>query len=152
MNKKIIRVFTIATLLLGIHAVFLLLLTGTSAGALRRLKENDGEEMAMQKDEMVFTIAQYVGLICGIIGLVWTVFALVMSQRLPVSYYHMLATSIMIMIPYGLVVTIPVMLALYLVIHNDTLFARGDYFWFPFLIFISLTLFSVLTLIHYHET
>jgi hypothetical protein len=75
-----------------------------------------------------------------------------MSQRLPVSYYHMLATSIMIMIPYGLVVTIPVMLALYLVIHNDTLFARGDYFWFPFLIFISLTLFSVLTLIHYHET
>lgn len=178
--------WTILYILLGIHAVFLLLLTGTSAGALRRLKENDGEEMAMQKDEMVFTIAQYVGLICGIIGLVWTVFALVMSQRLHVSYYHMLATSIMILIPYGLVVlywfilkcnekirdwydekqsrdvyrsgfitlvvTIPVMLALYLVIHNDALFTRGDYFWFPFLIFTSLTLFSVLTLIQYHET
>ncbi len=51
-----------------------------------------------------------------------------------------------------LVVTIPVMLAMYLVIHNDTLFARGDYFWFPFLIFTSLTLFSVLTLVYYHET
>jgi len=54
--------WTILYILLGIHAVFLLLLTGTFAGALRRLKENDGEEMAMQKDEMVFTIAQYVGL------------------------------------------------------------------------------------------
>ena len=178
--------WTILYILLGIHAVFLLLLTGTSAGALRRLKEDDGEKIPMQKDEMVFTAAQYVGLICGIIGLVWTVFALVLSQRLPVSYYHMLATSILILIPYGLVmlywfilkcrekigdwydekqsrdvyrsgfitlvVTIPVMLALYLVIHNDTLFARGDYFWFPFLIFTSLTLFSVLTLVYYHET
>ena len=172
-------------ILLGIHAVFLLLLTGTFVGVLLRLKKNDGEEMAMQKDEMVFTTAQYVGLICGVIGLVWTVFALVMSQRLPVSYYHMLATSIMILVPYGLivlywfilksrekigdwydekqsrdvyrsgfitlVVTIPVMLALYLVIHNDALFTRGEYFWFPFLIFTSLTLFSVLTLIHYQK-
>ncbi len=65
-------------ILLGIHAVFLLLLTGMSAGVLRRLKANDGEEMAVKKDEMVFTAAQYVGLICGIIGLVWTVFALVL--------------------------------------------------------------------------
>ena len=172
-------------ILLGIHGVFLLLLTGTFAGVLRRLMKNDGEEMAMQKDEMVFTAAHYVGLICGVIGLVWTVFALVMSQRLPVSYYHMLATSIMILVPYGLivlywfilksrekigdwydekqsrdvyrsgfitlVVTIPVMLALYLVIHNDALFTRGEYFWFPFLIFTSLTLFSVLTLIHYQK-
>jgi hypothetical protein len=89
---------------LGIHAVFLLLLTGISAGILRRLKENNGEKMSVQKDEMVVTAAQYVGLICGIIGLVWTVFALVMSQRLHVSYYHMLATIIMILVPYGLVV------------------------------------------------
>lgn len=172
-------------ILLGIHAVFLLLLTGISAGILRRLKENDGEEMTVQKDEMVFTAAQYVGLICGIIGLVWSVFALLISQRLPVSYYHMLATSILILIPYGLVVlywfilkfnekigewydekqrrdvyrsgfmtlvvTIPVMLALYLVIHNEKIFVKGEYFWFPFLIFTSLTLFSVLTLIHYKE-
>jgi hypothetical protein len=172
-------------ILLGIHAVFLLLLTGTFAGVFRRLKKNDKEELAMQKDEMVFTAAQYVGLICGIIGLVWTVFALVISQRLPVSYYHMLATSILILIPYGmvvlywfilkcrekigdwydekqsrdvyrsgfitLVITIPIMLALYLVIHNDTLFTRGEYFWFPFLIFTALTLFSVLILVHNQE-
>lgn len=173
-------------ILLGIHAVFLLLLTGTFAVVLRRLKKKDGEEMAMQKDEMVFTAAQYVGLICGSIGLVWTVFSLLVSQRLHVSYYHMLATSIMILLPYGLVVlywfivkcrekigdwydekqsrdvyragfitlvvTIPVMLALYLVIHNDALFIRGEYFWFPFLIFTSLTLFSALTLVYYRET
>ena len=173
-------------ILLGIHAVFLLLLTGISAGILRRLKENDGEEMTVQKDEMVFTAAQYVGLICGIIGLVWSLFALLISQRLPVSYYHMLATSILILIPYGLVVlywfilkfnekigewydekqrrdvyrsgfmtlvvTIPVMLALYLVIHNEKIFVKGEYFWFPFLIFTSLTLFSILTLVYYHET
>jgi hypothetical protein len=49
-------------ILLGIHAVFLLLLTGTFAGVFRRLKKNDKEELAMQKDEMVFTAAQYVGL------------------------------------------------------------------------------------------
>ncbi len=178
--------WTILYILLAIHAVFILSLTGISAVVLRKLKVNDKTEMPMQKDEMVFTVAQYVGLICGIIGLVWTVFALVWSQRLPVSYHHMLASSIMILIPYGLVVLywfilkssekigdwydekqsrdvyrsgfitlvaiIPVMLALYLVIHNDKLFIRGDYFWFPFLVFSSLTLFSVLTLIHYRET
>jgi len=91
-------------ILLGIHTIFFLLLTGVSAAVLRRLKEKRGEEMTVQKDEMVFTAAQYVGLICGVIGLFWTVFALVVSQRLPVSYYHMLASSIMILIPYGLVV------------------------------------------------
>jgi hypothetical protein len=173
-------------ILLGIHTIFFLLLTGISAGVLRRLKENNGKEMTVQKDEMVFTAAQYVGLICGIIGLFWTVFALVMSQRLPVSYYHMLASSIMILIPYGLVViywfilkcnekigdwydekqsrdvyrsgfttlvlTIPLMLALFLVIHNDALFIKGDYFWFPFLIFTSLFLFSLLTLVSYRRT
>ena len=51
-----------------------------------------------------------------------------------------------------LVVTIPVMLALYLVIHNEKIFVRGEYFWFPFLIFTSLALFSVLTLVYYKET
>ncbi|KPL25567.1 MAG: hypothetical protein AMS23_04875 [Bacteroides sp. SM1_62] len=173
-------------ILLGIHTIFFLLLTGVSAAVLRRLKEKRGEEMTVQKDEMVFTAAQYVGLICGVIGLFWTVFALVVSQRLPVSYYHMLASSIMILIPYGLVVlywfilkcnekigdwydekqsrdvyrsgfttlvlTIPLMLALFLVIHNDALFIRGDYFWFPFLIFTSLFLFSLLTLVSYRRT
>jgi hypothetical protein len=50
-----------------------------------------------------------------------------------------------------LVVTISVMLVLYLVIHNDALFPRGEYFWFPFLIFTSLSLFSLLTLYFYRE-
>ena len=178
--------WTILYILLGIHAVFLLLMTGMSAGTLRRLKESDTEKPRGQKDEMVFTVAQYVGLICGFIGLVWTVFALVLSQRFEVSYYHMLFTSIMIILPYGLVVlywfflkinekigewydekqsrdvyragfitlviTIPVMLVLFLVIHNDALFIRGHYFWFPFLIFTSLSVFSLLTLIYYRGT
>ena len=161
-------------ILLGIHTVFLLLLTGSLAGVLPRMKKIDGEETAMQKDEMVFTAAQYVGLVCGIIGLVLSVFALFISQRLPVSYYHMLGSSILILIPYGLVVqywfilkfnekigdwydekqrrdvyrsgfitlvvTIPVMLVLFLAIHNENIFVRGEYFWFPFLVFISLTI------------
>jgi hypothetical protein len=173
-------------ILLGIHVVFFLLLTGMCAVVLRKLRFTDKVEIAIQKDEMVFTAAQYVGLICGMIGLVWTVFALVISQRVNVSYYHMLASCIMILIPYGLVVLywfilkfnekigdwydekqsrdvyrsgfftllviIPLMLVLYLVIHNEMLFIRGDYFWFPFLIFTTLTLFSVLTLVHYRET
>lgn len=173
-------------ILLGIHAVFLLLLSGISAVVFRKLKDRQTHEIEVQKDEMVFTAAQYVGLICGMIGLVWTVFALVISQRLPVSYYHMLASSILILIPYGLVVlywfilkfnekignwydekqrsdvyrsgfitmvvTIPVMLMLYLVLHNEHILERGEYFWFPFLIFISLTLFSLLTLIHYQKS
>ncbi len=172
-------------ILLGIHAVFLLLLTGISAVVFRKLKDRQTHEIEVQKDEMVFTSAQYVGLICGMIGLVWTVFALVISQRLPVSYYHILASSILILIPYGLVVlywfilkfnekignwydekqrsdvyrsgfitmvvTIPVMLLLYLVLHNEHILERGEYFWFPFLIFISLTLFSLLTLIRYQK-
>jgi hypothetical protein len=173
-------------MLLGIHAIFFLLLTGICAVALRQLKSNEQEAIPVQKDEMVFTAAQYVGLICGILGLVWTVFALTVSQRLPVSYYHMLASCVMFLIPYGLVVMywfilkfnekmgdwydekqsrdvyrsgfitlvsiMPVMLGLFLVLHNDALFIRGDYFWFPFLLFATLTLFSVLTLIHYRET
>jgi hypothetical protein len=173
-------------ILLAIHTVFFLLLSGISAVILRRLKVNDNVGIPMQKDEMVFTASQYVGLICGIIGLVWTVFALLISQRLPVSYYHMLASCIMILIPYGLVVLywfilkfnekigdwydekqsrdvyrsgfftlvtiIPVMLGLYLIIHNDKLFIRGDYFWFPFLIFTTLLLFSLLTLVSYRRT
>ncbi len=173
-------------ILLGIHAVFLLLLTGYLAGVLRRMKKINGEEAAMQKDEMVFTAAQYVGLVCGIIGLVWSVFALFISQRLPVSYYHMLGSSILILIPYGLVVlywfilkfsekigdwydekqrrdvyrsgfitltvSIPVMLVLYLILHNENIFVRGEYFWFPFLVFISLTIFSSLILVYYKES
>jgi hypothetical protein len=44
------------------------------------------------------------------------------------------------------------MLILYLVLHNESLFTRGDYFWFPFLIFTTLALFSLLILIQYRET
>ena len=51
-----------------------------------------------------------------------------------------------------LLVLIPVMLGLYLVIHNDALLIRGDYFWFPSLVFTTLALFSALTLIQYRET
>ncbi len=172
--------------LLVIHAVFFLSLTGISALVLQKLKYMDESEIPVPKDEMVFTTAQYVGLVCGIIGLVWTVFALVVSQRVNVSYYHMLGSCIMILIPYGLVVLywfilkvnervgdwydekqrrdvfrsgfltlviiLPFMLVLYLVLHNDLLFARGDYFWFPFLIFTTLALFSLLILIQYRET
>jgi hypothetical protein len=171
--------------LLAIHAVFFLLLTGMCAAVLRKMKISDGIEISIRKDEMVFTAAQYVGLICGVLGLMWTVFALVVSQRVHVSYYHMLGSCIMFLIPYGLVVLywfllkinekigdwydekqrrdvyrsgfitllvmIPLMLGLYLVLHNDSLFLRGDYFWFPFLIFTTLALFSVLTLIHYRK-
>ncbi len=173
-------------IMLGIHTVFFMLLAGISAMVLRKLKMNDKMEIPLHKDEMVFTAAQYVGLTCGLIGLVWTVFSMAVSQRLPVSYYHMLASSILILIPYGLVVlywailkcsekigdwydekqsrdvyrsgfitlvaVIPLMLSLFLVIHDDALFTRGDYFWFPFLCFTSLTLFSSLTLIHYRES
>ena len=172
--------------LLGIHAVFFLLLTGFSAVVLQKLKYDKASEVPVQKDEMVFTTAQYVGLICGIIGLAWTVFALFISQRFNVSYYHMLGSCIMILIPYGLVVLywfilkfserigdwydekqrrdvfrsgfitlivlLPFMLVLFLVLHNDSLFARGDYFWFPFLIFTTLALFSLLILVQYRES
>jgi hypothetical protein len=172
--------------LLAIHAVFFLLLTGICAVVLKKLSFKDRAELPVQKDEMVFTAAQYTGLFCGIIGMVWTAFALVMSQRVNVSYYHMLSSCILILLPYGLVVLywmilkfsekfgewydekqsrdiyrsgfitllvlIPVMLGLYLVIHNDALFVRGDYFWFPSLLFTTLTLFSALTLIQYRET
>jgi hypothetical protein len=172
--------------LLAIHAVFILSLTGLSVHMFRKLRVSGDAEIPIQKDEMVFTAAQYVGLACGGLGLVWTVFALVMSQRLPVSYYHMLASTVLILIPYGLVVfywfilkanekigdwydekqsrdvhrsgfitlvaLIPMMFVLFLVIHNDSWFARGDYFWFPFLVFAALTLFSLLTLVKYRES
>ena len=172
--------------LLAIHAVFFLLLTGICVAVLRKMKGREGEEVTIRKDEMVFTAAQYVGLVCGFLGLVWTLFALIVSQRLNVSYAHMLASCVMFLIPYGLVVlywlilkinekigdwydekqsrdvyrsgfitllvVIPLMLGFYLVIHNDSLFTRGDYFWFPFLIFTTLTLFSGLTLLHYRKT
>lgn len=171
--------------MMAIHVIFFLLLTGICAVVLRKLKSTDRGEIPLHKDEMVFTAVQYVGLICGSLGLVWTVFALVVSQRLHVSFYHMLASCIMFLIPYGLVVLywlllkfkeklgdwydekqsrdvhrsgfitlvimVPLMFVLFLVLHNDTLFARGEYFWFPFLLFTTLTLFSLLTLVHFRE-
>ncbi len=92
-------------ILLGIHAVFILLVTGISAGILRYLRQLDTETEMAGKDEIVFVIAQCVGIICGMIGLGWIALGMAVSKNVNVTVYHSLATGIIILVPYGLIVS-----------------------------------------------
>ena len=90
---------------LGIHTVFVLLVTGISAGVLRLLNRySAGDEMSA-KDEIVFVVCQYVGIVCGGIGLAWIALAMIVGRNVKVSVYHSIATTVMILIPYGMIMS-----------------------------------------------
>jgi hypothetical protein len=95
--------WSILYIILGIHAVFLLMVTGICAVEIFHSKLLEQEKMPDDKEETVFIIAQYVGIICGASGLGILVLGLFIGRTLPVSIYHTLSTTILILIPYGLI-------------------------------------------------
>ena len=101
---KILNIF------LGIHTVYIMLVTAISAGMVRAQKIPEEDRPVEQKDEMVFTLAQYVGIVCGLLGIAYTIMGMIISRIMNVqmnpqaTVYHMVSTTILILIPYGMVV------------------------------------------------
>lgn len=97
--------WTILYVILGIHAVFLFLVTGISAGILRLLKSSGWDQELAARDEIVFIISQYVGIVCGTIGIAMTAMGLVVGRHVQVSVYHSVSTTVITLIPYGIIVS-----------------------------------------------
>ena len=95
---------------IGIHTVYMLMVTSIFAGLMWRKELLEKDKAVEQKDEMVFTLAQFVGIVCGLIGIAYTVMVLIVSVKLNINMntkatvYHMVSTTILILIPYGMVV------------------------------------------------
>jgi hypothetical protein len=85
-----------------IHTVFYILMFPFVLNSLRKIKQGAGAAK-MQKDEVVFKIAQYVGIICGLLGLAM----ISMQLMLDVPMWHIKSfgtgTVVLLLIPYGLI-------------------------------------------------
>jgi hypothetical protein len=155
-------------ILLGIHFIFLLLVTGLSAGMLLWLKLSPDDPKMPANDEVVFVVSQYVG------------------RNVKISVYHSVATMILILIPYGLIVTywlilrlrdrigewydetqwrditragfntllllIPALLLLFIAFSFRGEHYPTNFLWFPFTLFVILFLFSLFTLLNYRRS
>ena len=97
--------WTILYVILGIHAIFMVLLTAVCGGVLRQLRKMTQEKTLEGKDEIVFVAAQYVGIICGSIGLAVVFLGLFVSKNVTVTVYHSVSATVMILVPYGLIVS-----------------------------------------------
>jgi hypothetical protein len=97
--------WNILRIILGIHTIFLLLVTGVCGGVLGQLRLIEQDKVLEGRDEIVFVVAQYVGIVCGIIGIIWIIISLSISSKVTVSVYHSMSTTVMILIPYGLIVS-----------------------------------------------
>ena len=60
----------------------------------------------VKKDEMVFTVAQFVGVLCGLLGLLWIFFNMIFNAGniIHIKVYGMI-TCILLLIPYALIVS-----------------------------------------------
>lgn len=92
-------------IILGIHMIFVLLVTGISAGIPRMLRQISTDRETPAKDEIVFVLAQYVGIVCGAIGIAWIALGMYVGRNVKISVYHSIAAMILILIPYGLIVS-----------------------------------------------
>lgn len=103
--------WAILFVILGIQLVFVLLVTGVSGAAVKYLRKAAGETSLPARDEVVFVLAQYVGIICGFCGLAWVAMAMVIGTITWYSIYHTIST-ILILMPYGLIVAYWIILKL----------------------------------------
>jgi hypothetical protein len=92
-------------IILGIHTVFVLLVTGISTGTFYIIRRSPGETDVPARDEIVFVIAQYVGIACGLIGIAFVIMGMIVSRNVPVSVYHSISSTVLTLIPYGLIVS-----------------------------------------------
>jgi hypothetical protein len=58
------------------------------------------------KDEMVFTIAQFVGIVCGLLGLLWIFINVLFNSEniMHIKFFGMI-TCVLLLLPYGLIVS-----------------------------------------------
>jgi len=95
--------WTILFIIFGIHTIFTLLVTGVSAGVLAYIRKVSVEAKIPANDEIVFTVAQYVGIVCGGIGVAWVFMGLIIGQNTGFTIYHSIFSTIIILIPYGMI-------------------------------------------------
>lgn len=88
---------------ISIHTLFFIMMFPFVLNSLSKLGQGTGAEK-IQKDEVVFKIAQYVGIICGLLGLAM----ISMQLILDVPMWHIKSfgtgTVVLLLVPYGLIV------------------------------------------------
>jgi hypothetical protein len=140
----------------------------------------------VKKDEMVFTVAQFVGIVCGLLGLLWIFMnVIVNSANIKHIKVHGMITCILLLLPYALIVSywflikfreriddwydekqwkdvtragfmtllisIPVMLALFIATFSSLPGGVFGILWLPFYLFMVLFIFSLSTLFFYNR-
>jgi hypothetical protein len=90
--------------ILGIHTVFFLLVIWICRSFLHLIRGMEHEKRTATRDETVFVLAQYVGIVCGLLGIAWISLGLAVGRYVERSVYHSMATTVMILFPYGMIV------------------------------------------------
>jgi hypothetical protein len=92
--------WNVLTVVLAIHALFALLMVFLIFQTFRRLKKESPAELAV-KDEVLFLTAQWMGVICGAVGLLVN-FSFYLRQLPSRQYVFLLPFYLLILLPYGL--------------------------------------------------
>jgi hypothetical protein len=88
--------------LMIIHALFFLVMLAVIFRTFRELRREPGPEEVF-KDEIIFNTAQWMGVVCGAVGL-WVNFSFLMRQVPPHKFVFLVPFYLLILIPYGLTV------------------------------------------------
>jgi len=88
---------------LFLHTSFFILLYPFIFSTLRKLKQGIDSEPP-KKDEVVFKMAQYVGIVCGLMGL--SMISMQLLLRVPLWHIKLfgMITSVLLLLPYALIV------------------------------------------------
>jgi len=87
----------------GIHFLFFCSMIALLMRIFRDLKSTD-EQVPAKKDEIIFSIANCVGIVCGLLGLAWTFMILGLDLPFRKLGWNFISTIILILLPYGLIV------------------------------------------------
>ena len=88
--------------LLLLHGFFHLMMFGLLYKTMQELKYHQQSESVV-KDEILFSIAQYIGILCGLLGL-WLNCTYIQRQITSNTFIMILPFYLLILMPYGLIV------------------------------------------------
>jgi hypothetical protein len=83
-----------------LHGIFFLCMLVTIFVFLRNVKKQDETEFVF-KEEIIFITAQFIGLLCGAVGL-WINFSFMFREIKPSNYPDIVPFFILCLLPYGL--------------------------------------------------
>jgi hypothetical protein len=89
-------------IILAFHLFFCLIMITQLFFSLRDLKVKDKSEIAL-KDEVIFLLAQWTGVICGVAGLGFVIIPIIMVLPPHILYYIIPFYCPFIILPYGLI-------------------------------------------------